>query len=75
VVQPEPFAGGQTAVVPRTEVAVEEQQGRVISMPATATVTELVDALNSIGATPRDVITILQAINEAGALHGELVVM
>lgn len=75
VVQPEPFAGGQTAVVPRTEIAVEEQQGRVISMPATATVTELVDALNSIGATPRDVITILQAINEAGALHGELVVM
>ncbi|WP_286975215.1 flagellar basal body P-ring protein FlgI [Acetomicrobium sp. UBA5826] len=44
-------------------------------MPATATVTELVDALNSIGATPRDVITILQSINEAGALHGELVVM
>jgi flagellar P-ring protein precursor FlgI len=75
VVQPEPFAGGRTAVVPRTEVAIEEQQGRVISMPTTATVTELVDALNSIGATPRDVITILQAINEAGALHGELVVM
>jgi len=75
VVQPEPFAGGQTAVVPRTQVAVEEQKGQVVSMPASSSVEELVNALNSIGATPRDIITILQAINDAGALHGELVVM
>lgn len=74
-VQPEPFAGGRTAVVPRTEVVVEEQRGRVVSMKASASVEDLVDALNSIGATPRDTITILQAINDAGALHGELVVM
>ena len=73
--QPEPFAGGRTAVVPRTEVVVEEQRGRVVSMKASASVEDLVDALNSIGATPRDIITILQAINDAGALHGELVVM
>ncbi len=44
-------------------------------MKASASVEDLVDALNSIGATPRDIITILQAINDAGALHGELVVM
>ena len=75
VVQPEPFAGGSTAIVPRTEVVVEEQRGRVVSMKASASVEDLVDALNSIGATPRDIITILQAINDAGALHGELVVM
>ena len=75
VVQPEPFAGGSTAIVPRTEVVVEEQRGRVLSMKASASVEDLVDALNSIGATPRDTITILQAINDAGALHGELVVM
>ncbi|HPT65267.1 MAG TPA: flagellar basal body P-ring protein FlgI [Acetomicrobium sp.] len=75
VVQPEPFAGGSTAIVPRTEVVVEEQRGRVLSMKASASVEDLVDALNSIGATPRDIITILQAINDAGALHGELVVM
>lgn len=75
VVQPEPFAGGRTAIVPRTEVVVEEQRGRVVSMKASASVEDLVGALNSIGATPRDIITILQAINDAGALHGELVVM
>ncbi|HID16499.1 MAG TPA: flagellar biosynthesis protein FlgA, partial [Candidatus Atribacteria bacterium] len=40
-----------------------------------ATVKELVDALNDIGATPQDVISILQAIKEAGALHAELEVM
>ena len=75
VVQPEPLASGQTAVVPRTQVTVEEQKGQVISMPASSSVEDLVNALNSIGATPRDIITILQAINDAGALHGELVVM
>ncbi|MDD4229446.1 flagellar basal body P-ring protein FlgI [Aminobacterium sp. MB27-C1] len=75
VVQPEPFATGRTAVQPRTEIAAEEQAGSLISLGATATVSDLVNSLNSVGATPRDIISILQAVKEAGALHGELVVM
>ncbi|MDD3708529.1 MAG: flagellar basal body P-ring protein FlgI [Aminobacterium sp.] len=75
VVQPEPFAAGRTAVQPRTEIAAEEQAGSLISLGATATVSDLVNSLNSVGATPRDIISILQAVKEAGALHGELVVM
>ena len=47
----------------------------MIAMPATTTVRDLVRVMNSIGATPRDIIEILQAIDRAGALHGELVNM
>jgi len=44
-------------------------------MESTATVQDVVESLNTLGATPRDIITILQAIDQAGALQGELVVM
>ena len=76
IVQPEPFSrGGQTAVQPRTDINVEEQANQLVAIGPTSTVKDLVDALNSVGASPRDVIAILQAVKEAGALQGELVVM
>ena len=75
VVQPQPFGGGTTAVQPRTDIGINESPGQFVALDSTSTVQELVDALNSVGASPRDVIAILQAIKEAGALHGELVVM
>lgn len=76
VVQPEPFSrGGRTAVVPRTDIAVDEPANQLVALDATNNVQDLVDALNSVGASPRDVIAILQAVKEAGALQGELVVM
>lgn len=75
VVQPQPFGQGQTAIVPRTGVAAQEEGGQLITVPQAGTVDELVSALNGVGASPRDMIAILQAIDEAGALHGELVVM
>jgi len=75
VVQPQPFSGGRTAVQPRTDVQAQESAAQLIALDSTSTVKELVDALNSVGASPRDVIAILQAVKEAGALHGELVVM
>jgi len=75
VVQPQPFAGGRTAIQPRTDVQAQESPAQLIALDSTSTVKELVDALNSVGASPRDVIAILQAVKEAGALHGELVVM
>ncbi|MBL3593131.1 MAG: flagellar basal body P-ring protein FlgI [Synergistaceae bacterium] len=75
VVQPQPFGQGQTAVVPRTGVAAQEGGGQLVTVPQAGTVDELVEALNGVGASPRDMIAILQAIDRAGALHGRLEVM
>jgi flagellar P-ring protein precursor FlgI len=75
VVQPNPLSGGQTAVENRTDVTIDENGASMLAMPATTTVRDLVRVINSIGATPRDIIEILQAINQAGALHGQLINM
>ena len=75
VVQPNPLSGGQTATENRTDITTDENGTSFIAMPSTTTVRDLVRVINAIGATPRDVIEILQAINEAGALHGQLVNM
>ena len=75
VVQPESMTQGVTAIVNRTDITADEDGGSIIAMPATTTVRDLVRVLNSVGARPRDIIEILQAISRAGALHGELVTM
>lgn len=75
VSQPPPLSQGETKVTQQTKVDVKEKAASLILMPAASSVNDLVRALNAIGASPRDIITILQAIKEAGALHGELVVM
>lgn len=71
--QPEPFSrGGETVVVPQKEVSVQEEKGRTVTLRDGASVEEVVKALNAIGAGPRDVIAILQAIKAQGALHADL---
>lgn len=77
VSQPEPFSrGGQTAVVPRSDVQVEQQgAGRMFRWPPSTSLQTIVDVINSTGATPDDVMAILQALDEAGAIDGELVVI
>ncbi|MBM3792345.1 MAG: flagellar basal body P-ring protein FlgI [Acidobacteria bacterium] len=72
VSQPAPFGQGQTKVVPETTLKVDEEKGRTVSLVDGASVEDVVRALNSIGAGPRDVIAILQAIKAAGALQAEL---
>ena len=64
--------GGSTVVTPESQVAVAEDSSRLLLIPKGRTIGELVNALNAIGVTPRDLITILQAIKAAGALQGEL---
>jgi flagellar P-ring protein precursor FlgI len=64
--------GGSTVVTPESQVAVAEENSRLLLIPKGRTIGELVNALNAIGVTPRDLITILQAIKAAGALQGEL---
>ncbi len=74
VSQPPPLSGGKTKVVPRTEITVEEEKRRLVPLRG-STVQELVDSLNKIGATPREIISVLQAIKEAGALKAKLEVL
>jgi flagellar P-ring protein precursor FlgI len=72
VSQPDPFSEGETVVTPQDEVDVEEQEVNVLPLKGTTTIGELVKGLNSIGVSPRDLITILQSIKAAGALQAEL---
>ncbi len=64
--------GGQTVVVPQTEVRVGESKSKLAVVRGGVTIASLVKALNALGATPRDLITILQAIKAAGALQAQL---
>lgn len=75
VVQPQPFTLGQTELIPNPEVVVEEKDAEMVVLDETTTVSDLAYTLNSLGVTPRDVISILQAIKQAGALHAELVIL
>jgi len=74
VSQPGPFSQGTTAVTPQTNVKVKEQNNRLLLMEG-ATLQELVDGLNSVGATPRDLISILRTLKTAGSLHADLEVI
>jgi len=75
VSQPNPLAGGQTEVVPRTRVSASEAPARNVELEEGASVEQLVLRLQAIGATARDVVSILQAIKAAGALQAEIAVM
>ncbi len=75
VVQPQPFTLGQTTVIPNPEMVIEEKDMEMVVLDQTTTVSDLAQALNSLGVSPRDVITIFQAIKEAGALQGQLIIM
>lgn len=72
VSQPAPLSQGETKVVSRTSLVATEQPARFMTVGGGTSVADLVKALNAIGATPRDMVAILQAIKAAGALHGEL---
>ena len=72
VSQPDPFSEGETVITPGSEVTVEEEDVKVMPLPGGATIGDLVKGLNSIGVSPRDLITILQSIKAAGALQAEL---
>ncbi len=75
VSQPAPLAAGETTVVENTDISVSEESGTLSVVKHQITLGELVAALNAIGATPRDLISIFTALKRAGALQAELVVM
>jgi flagellar P-ring protein precursor FlgI len=77
VSQPEPFSrGGETVVVPQSDITIEEERGRQMRIiGGGASLSTVVDGLNALGVSPRDMISILQAIRTAGALQAEIEVM
>lgn len=75
VSQPGFGSPGQTVVTREDRVGAEEESARFMVLPTGTSVEQLVQALNAIGATPRDVVAILQAVKAAGALYGELVLL
>src|SRR5262249_18804506 len=75
VSQPAPFSRGQTTTVPRTEVTANEKKLKIIELQNALRVSDIVRNLNAIGATSSDLIAILQALKQAGALHARIKVI
>lgn len=75
VSQPEPLSFGETVVVPRTDLTVSTRDSNLAVVPESVSLQELVDGLNALGISPRDLIAILQAIKASGALQAEIEVL
>jgi flagellar P-ring protein precursor FlgI len=75
VSQPAPFSQtGQTVVVPRTTTTVTENKSALVALPELPTVDKVAAALNALGATPRDIMAIFEAMKQAGALQADLII-
>ena len=75
VSQPGPFSSGKTQVVNNAQIDIRAEKGQIMNLPASAKLTDVVRALNTIGATPQDLLSILQALKAAGALRADLEVI
>ena len=73
--QPPPFSKGETVTQTQADIEVTETEAKVIYLQESTNISEVAQALNSIGATPRDIIAIFQALKEAGALRAELIII
>ena len=75
VSQPNALSQGQTVVSEKTDISITQQGGSLVQMPAGTRLSDVVKALNALGATPQDLLAILQAMRSAGALKAELEVI
>jgi flagellar P-ring protein precursor FlgI len=75
VSQPQPFSRGETVVTPRSEISVNQEDARMFLFDAGVNLDEIVRAVNQVGAAPGDLVAILEALKEAGALRAELIVI
>ena len=73
--QPNPLSGGQTVVAEKASIDIKAEPGKLLMLPAATQLSDVVKALNALGATPQDLLAILQAIKSAGALNAELEVI
>ena len=73
VSQPQPLSqGGQTVVTEKANIQISQDGGKIVMLEAGARLADVVKALNSLGATPQDLLAILQAMKSSGALRAEL---
>jgi flagellar P-ring protein precursor FlgI len=72
VSQPNPLSRGNTVVTQSTQVGIKKEPGKVLHVKGGASLAEVVKAMNAIGATPQDLLAILQALKAAGSLHADL---
>ncbi|MCK4607086.1 MAG: flagellar basal body P-ring protein FlgI, partial [candidate division Zixibacteria bacterium] len=72
---PAPFSAGETVVTQQSRIDVKAEKARVIHMKGAVYLSDIAKALNKIGATPRDIIAIFQALKQVGALRSELVIL
>ncbi|MFA0115768.1 flagellar basal body P-ring protein FlgI [Vibrio sp. 10N.261.46.E11] len=75
VSQPNAFSGGQTVVVPDSDIEVTEADGKMFKFEPGLTLDDLVRAVNEVGAAPSDLMAILQALKQAGAIEGQLIII
>ena len=75
IVQPEPFSQGQTALEPSSNLQVAEERNPMFLLDPGPRLSDIVKAVNGIGASPADLVAILEALKEAGALKAELIVL
>ncbi len=73
--QPAPFSSGETVVTSESQITVNDEPAHVVNIEEAVQLADIAKALNSIGATPRDIIAIFQALKQAGALRAELVIL
>ncbi len=75
VSQPAPFSNGRTVITPQSDVQVEEEKNHMFLFNAGVSLDEIVQAVNNVGASPSDLVAILEALKSAGALRAELIVI
>lgn len=75
VSQPAPLSGGQTTVTPKSNVQVEQEKNRMFVFKPGVSLDEIVQAVNKVGASPSDLVAILEALKTAGALRAELIII
>ena len=73
--QPAPFSQGETVVTSEPQINIQDEPAHVINLEESVQLADIAKALNSIGATPRDIIAIFQALKQAGALQAELIIL
>jgi flagellar P-ring protein precursor FlgI len=75
IIQPEPFSRGRTALEPASTIAAEETRNPMVNFRPGASLADIVKAVNAIGATPADLVAILEALKQAGAMKADLVIL
>ncbi len=73
--QPGAFSDGETVVAPASNIGVEQEENRMFKLNKGVTLNEIVQAVNQVGAAPGDLVAILEALKQAGALHAQLIVI